>query len=111
MNTYSWKINKVECTPTVGDLTNYVNTIHWSYCADYEDKSAYINGATSFAENPNIEDYTPFNKIQEKIIIGWLEYSIDMEQLKIAVDNELESKYKATNIFNNPFEEQYETLT
>jgi len=105
MNEYSWRINQLDCLPAVGSLINYVNTVHWSYIAARESKEGTINGTISYPEDPENPNFIPFDELTKEKIIFWLESSIDMVSLKDTVDNELDSKFKIINIFNNPFDE------
>jgi hypothetical protein len=104
MNEYSWRINQLDCTPAVGSLVNYISTIHWSFIASRQSKQGIINGTVSYPESPKELDFIPFEKITKEEVISWLESSLDMEALKDAADNELNSKIKEVNVFNNPFD-------
>ena len=43
MNTYTLKINSVECQTSLGDLTNVIKNVHWTYEVTNGTESAYIN--------------------------------------------------------------------
>lgn len=105
MKEYFWIINQLDCEPQVGQIENYVTTVHWSYKVKEGDNYGTINGSTSFAVNEEQEDYVPFDELTQDIVEGWLENQLDMVALQDVVESELANCLHIINTFPNPFED------
>ena len=89
MNTYNWVISAVECKVKDGDLKDVIFVVHWRFNASNEDGiSAEIYGAESF-EAPKEDDFTPFDEVTTEQVIGWLEASLDVEEMKLNLDKQI----------------------
>jgi len=89
MNTYNWIISAVECKVKDGDLNDVIFIAHWRFNAKDENGiSAEIYGAESF-EAPKEDDFTPFDDITTEQVIGWLETSMDVDAMKLNLDNQI----------------------
>jgi len=89
MNTYNWVISAVECKVKEGDLKDAIFVAHWRFNATNEDGiSAEVYGAESL-ESPDPKDFTPFDDITTEQVIGWLEASMDVDAMKLNLDNQI----------------------
>ena len=89
MNKYNWTISAVECKVKEGDLTDVIFVAHWRFNAENEDGvTSEVYGAQSL-ESPNPEDFTPFDDITTEQVIGWLEASMDVDAMKLNLDNQI----------------------
>jgi hypothetical protein len=96
--TYNWIFNNqsFQCIKALDGLTNVIETIHWNYEATDGSISGIIAGCNGFAA-PTSEDFIPYEQLTEAEIISWLEEANNMEQLKLAADNEYNQIKNAGN--------------
>ena len=89
MNTYTLKINSVECQTTLGDLTDVIKNVHWTYEVTNGTESAYIIGVDSLDE-PAPESFVAFDSLTTPQVLEWLESKLDIERLQSMLDKRLE---------------------
>lgn len=57
-----------------------------------------INGSINLTE-PNPENYIPFNDLTDEIVWSWIEPQLDIEQIKLTLDEQIEDiKHPTTEI-------------
>ena len=57
-----------------------------------------INGSINLTE-PNLENYIPFDSLTDKIVWGWIEPQLDIEQIKLTLDKQIDDiKHPVTEI-------------
>lgn len=89
MNTYTLKINSVECQTSLGDLTNVIKNVHWTYEVTNGTESAYINGV-DLLEEPSPESFVDFDSLTTPQVVEWLEAKLDTERLQSMLDQRLD---------------------
>jgi hypothetical protein len=94
--TYQWVIVQLDCKPSLDGLQDYVVTCHWRYNAKYQDVLVDIYGACSFNENPEQDNFIPYEDLQESDVIGWLESTLDISAMQSSLDTQIE------NVLNPP---------
>lgn len=82
--------------PTTADnLTDVVFIVHWrrqaSTVVDEKTYTADSYGALS-VEQPNPEDFTPYENLTFEQVCEWLEAGLDVESLDTSLDKQLENQ-------------------
>lgn len=92
MINYNWNIGTLDCTINENGLENVIQTIHWRYKGEDENGlTAEVYGAQSIGE-PNTKRFISTNEIiaNPEIVIKWLENLIDVEAMKLNLENQIE---------------------
>jgi len=79
-NTYTWKIEALDCAPSAESQTNVVNTIHWRVNGTDGVHNATVygtQGVTYTAGSP----FTAFNSLTEAQVVGWLQSAMGAEKV------------------------------
>ena len=90
-----------ECAKSLDGLSNVIEAIHWRY----GNEIASVTGCNGFAK-PDSDDFIPFEELTEANVISWLQSSNNMDELDLAVDNEIAQIEAKSNqeILPPPFE-------
>ena len=96
MNTYTWSISKLDCTPSENGLTNVVKDIEWTFTGQDENGISSSISKSSSISSPDPEEFVDYSTLTEETIIGWLEsrHIDDIEFLKLKIDSDIASHYK-----------------
>jgi hypothetical protein len=104
MTEFKWIISAMECIKNEGDLQDVVITIHWRYAAEKDEVLIDIYGATSMPL-PTGEDFTPYEELTKEQVCGWLEATLDVEQMQENLEAQLDLIINPTNVtLPPPFE-------
>ena len=74
-NTYAWIISQMNCYPSVDNLNDVIFCIHWRRSATtiVNEKEYYTDIYGAFTcEQPNPQDFTPYNDITYDQVCSWL---------------------------------------
>jgi hypothetical protein len=105
MITFNWTISAVDRTLSLDGLTNVIKTVHWRYRAtDENGVSTETYGATSLGE-PNPNEFTPFNEVNESDVIIWLE-----DMLNIIPEVEIIEGEEVTEVKISQLQQMKESL-
>lgn len=99
MLTFNWIISAAERAVSLNGLQDVIKTIHWRYVGiDENGITAETYGATSI-NDPNPEDFTPYDGVTEADVVGWLEsilgviaeegQSSELEKMKSNIENQI----------------------
>ena len=92
---YYWIISSMDCVPKDGDYNDVVVTVHWRRDASLEQdgKTYYgdVYGAQSFS-SADIQDFTPYDQLTFEQVCGWLDSSLNVEDLDKALDAQIENQ-------------------
>jgi predicted metal-dependent TIM-barrel fold hydrolase len=80
MNTYTWKVQQLDCYPTAESQTNVVFAVHYQVSATdgtHTMNSIGVQLLTYTAGNP----FTLFEQLTEETIIDWVKTAIGAEQV------------------------------
>lgn len=91
MNTYSWKINAVDCYTSKDGLEKVAYNIHWSYFLTNGEHTVSMIGVQSVGE-PDAENFVAFEELTEETVVGWIEAAMDVEQMQENLANQLADK-------------------
>jgi hypothetical protein len=88
MNTYTWKINSLEC---VKPKNNIVAKIHWEVEATNNKNTVSLNGICNIPFN-NDSVFIDYNKLTQLEVMKWVKENIGIDQIgimQIEMDNQL----------------------
>lgn len=93
----TWKINTLEYT---NDNDKGVVTAHWDVTLtetvgegdEAKTYSARRYGSCSFEPLPEGSDYTPFEDLTEEQVIGWVQSTLDVEQIESSLLAQIEEQ-------------------
>lgn len=99
MTEYKWYINRMDCIPKEGEMTDIVSAIYWSRLAeqyfDGELIQVSINGIM-LCSSPSETDFTAYADLTFEQICQWLDSGLNVSE----IDSNLDSKID--NIINPP---------
>jgi hypothetical protein len=93
-NTYNWKINQLDAKIKDGNLENVIYNVHWRYYAsdgEVEPITATRIGVLNVKYKEG-EPFIPYSDLTKDNVIAWLESGIDVDELKKALDKDIELK-------------------
>ena len=76
-----WKVEKVDCVPDVNGSKNVAQTVHWRCWGKDGDFTDSNYGTVNIAFDPNGK-FTPFDKLKEATVIGWVKDALEAERVK-----------------------------
>jgi F0F1-type ATP synthase gamma subunit len=76
MNTYTWKVNRVDCHDLEGK-PDVLTTVHWTCEGTNGDVSVGHNGVTSL-QAPK-DNFISFNNLSENVVIEWVQAVLEDE--------------------------------
>ena len=85
----NWKINTLEYT---NDSDKGVINAHWDVTLTDEDYSARRYGSCSFSPDPSSDDYVPFESLTEELVIGWVQSTLDVEEIEASLNAQIEEQ-------------------
>ena len=89
MNTYTWRINAVDCYTSKDGLEKVAYNVHWSFFATDGENNASMIGVQSVGE-PNPDNFVPFDQLTEEQVVSWIAASMDVEQMQANLDKQIE---------------------
>ena len=78
MTTYTWKINQLECTPSIGNKTNVVACVHWTCEGTNGTVTGHHNGVTGFMYQEG-GSFTPFAQLTKDQVLQWVFTALEKE--------------------------------
>ena len=85
----TWKINTLEYT---NDNDKGVVTAHWDCTLSEGEYSARRYGSCSFEPLPEGSDYVPFEDLTESTVIGWVQATLDVEEVENSLLAQIEEQ-------------------
>lgn len=74
--TYTWKIERLDCYPTLETYENVVCTVHWRLFARSDDGfEATTYGSVALATS-SLGPFTPYTELTEAQVVGWVRASL-----------------------------------
>ena len=100
MITYNWVISTMDCIVSENGLSNIVEGIHWRYYGNLDDEKK--TGAEMFGYNKipqaNPESFIQYEELNKEIVISWLETIINVDEMKVKIENMINNKLTPTNV-------------
>jgi hypothetical protein len=75
--TYTFKINKIEVAPKLGELTDVVTRVRYDYIGIDENGNEGTFAGVTPMPAPNSSSYKPLAELTEEDVISWLEVHAD----------------------------------
>lgn len=95
--TFKWIISQLDRKSDNG----FVMNIHWRYSLREDNQTAEIYSVQSFTQES--EDFIPFEDITETDVIGWLESSLNVEQLQESLRSQIKTLKNPPIIYGLPW--------
>ena len=97
----TWKINTLEYT---NDNDKGVVTAHWDCTLSEGEYNARRYGSCSFQPLPEGSDYVSFEDLTEKMVIGWVQATLDVEQMEASLLAQIEEQKNPKTLKGNPWD-------
>lgn len=91
MNTYTWKIEQLDCTPSADGQTNVVNNIHWRINGTDGANTADVYGCQALpfdAKNAFID----YSALTQNVVLAWAQETMGADavtRLQESIDKQL----------------------
>ena len=103
---YEYKIANLEYT---NDDSKGVVVVHWRIEAKEDEELVDVYGSLNFVPEPNNPNYTPFDQLTKKEVIGWVKAKLNTEQIEQALAQKLNKKLNPTVVSGVPWSTEDET--
>ena len=107
--TYTFKVNKIEVAPALGELTDVVTRVRYDYKGVNEDGIEGTFAGVTPMPAPGDAEFKPLADLVEEDVISWLEAHADkphmQERIQKQIDGQVEPKYVDTPLPWAPAEE------
>ena len=93
MTEFKFVISALDCAVEKEGLPNVIQTIHWRYQATKVegDKTYFADTyGASGVEQPNPQNFIPYENVTEAEIISWLEATLPMDEIKEKLEANIE---------------------
>jgi hypothetical protein len=97
----NWKINTLEYT---NDNDKGVVTAHWDCTLLEGEYSARRYGSCSFQPDATSEGYVPFEDLTEEIVLGWVQATLDVEEMEASLLAQIEEQKNPKTLKGNPWD-------
>lgn len=88
--TYTFKVNKIEVAPTLGELRDVVTRVRYDYLGiDENGNEATFAGATPMPL-PESAEYHPLSELTEEVVISWLEAHADKAHMQTMIAKQIQ---------------------
>ena len=74
---YTWKIERLDCYPTLKTYENVVTNVYWRLFAKGGGCEATAYGSVALEIGTLSEEFTPFSDLTEAQVVGWVKAAID----------------------------------
>jgi hypothetical protein len=90
--TYTFKVNKIEVAPALGELENVVTRVRYDYKGvDENGIEGVFAGVTPMPE-PGDADFKPLSELVEEDVISWLEVHADKTHMQERIEKQINDK-------------------
>ena len=99
MNTYTWKIDRLDAYPTYEGVANAVYNMHWRLTADDGAGHTASCYGTQAAGPINPADFVAYENLTEAEVLGWLEAAMGEEliaETKASLDRQIQEQVAPT---------------
>lgn len=107
--TYTFKVNKIEIAPVLGELTEVVTRVRYDYKGVNEDGIEGTFAGVTPMPAPGDANFKPLAELVEADVIEWLEAHADkahmQERIQKQIDTQVAPKYVDTPLPWAPAEE------
>jgi hypothetical protein len=90
--TYTFKVNKIEVAPALGELTNVVTRVRYDYKGVDENGVDGIFPGVTPMPSPSDAAFKPLTELVEEDVISWLEAHADKGHMQEVIGKQISSK-------------------
>ena len=90
--TYTFKVNKIEVAPVLGELTNVVTRVRYDYKGIDENGVDGIFPGVTPMPAPGDSAFKPLAELLEEDVISWLEVHADKPHMQDVILKQISSK-------------------
>jgi hypothetical protein len=92
-----WVIERMECIPQTGDLTNVVVECDWRCNASEDQASATAYGSVSFAVPADDSEFIPYASLTQDEVLGWVWGSgVDKQAIEAGLTGQIDAQLNPT---------------
>lgn len=90
--TYTFKVNKIEVAPVLGELTNVLTRVRYDYKGINENGVDGIFPGVTPMPAPEDSAFEPLAELLEEDVISWLEVHADKQHMQDVISKQISSK-------------------
>ena len=94
---FKWSIGTLERKLDDG----FVVTVHWRASATDGDYSASTYGTVGYTQSE--ESFTPFDELTEETVIGWVQNSLDKDEIEANLASQIEAAKAPATVAGLPW--------
>lgn len=100
--TYTWNIPQMNAHIQAEGQENVIYTVHYRYTGSKESNGKVYSSTNIGSQSYTYEAGTPFTPYEnteafEAVVVGWLEDSLDMEQIQATIAADIQSQIEPVN--------------
>ncbi len=99
--TYTYKINRILTAPTIGNLSDVITEIEYTYTGSEgtgDNKVTASTGGVAILGDPDPHNFTDFNELTEANVRDFVKAVADVEENKLMVQQAMQSKKVPRNV-------------
>jgi len=92
MNTYFWKIEALDCIPSIDGQSNVVSCVHWRVNATDGTNTTSVYGCQLLVFDAKAS-FTPYSKLTKDTVVAWVQEAMGIDavtRLQEGLDKQLE---------------------
>jgi hypothetical protein len=98
----TWSIAQMERNTS----DDFVVTVHWRVNAVDGDYSASTYGTVGYTQSE--ESFTPFDELTEETVIGWVQNSLDKDEIEANLASQIEAAKAPATVAGMPWNQPAE---
>lgn len=100
--TYTWNIPQMNAHIQAEGQENVIYTVHYRYTGSKESNGKVYSSTNIGSQSYTYEAGAPFTPYEnteafEAVVVGWLEDSLDMEQIQATIAADIQSQIEPVN--------------
>ena len=96
---YHFRIESVDCHVEKDGLENVIFQVHWRYFAEDSESGFKVDTCgMSSVSDPDPENFTPVDQLNNSDVVSWLSSIVDVEDLKRILDQRLNELITPTKL-------------
>ena len=96
--TYTFKVNKIEVAPTLGELSNVVTRVRYDYKGVDENGVEGVFAGVTPMPAPESTDFKQLNELTEEDVINWLEVHADKPHMHERIAEQIRGQIEPTHV-------------
>jgi hypothetical protein len=96
--TYTFKVNKIEVAPVLGELTNVVTRVRYDYKGINENGIEGVFAGVTPMPAPGDADFKPLAELVEEDVISWLEAHADKPHMQERIIKQISGQVEPIHV-------------